>query len=531
MYDRQLLVELGLGDVTHTRRYNRGPKPGITTPEILSRSDDTVSKFVPPTRIPTNDEKRMMIKLAIESLTKISLENHIYSFNGEIRLQSSGGAIGDSLTGAIGSVFVLYWSRKLKEKLLALGITPELFQIYIDDQQFATKALPPGTRFLNEELIIVEDQIEHDMNVPADLRTARIFQAVSNSICEFLQVTIDCPSQHESGYMPVLDIQVKMENNKIKHKFYKKPIASKKVILANSALPGNVKRASLTEGALRRLRYTDRSLPWQEVADILSEYSNELRLSGYDHGFRAEIMEAALVGFRRQCARADSGGTPLFRSREFERQARRKRKLMSRESWFRPANNMVCFIPSSGELAAGIQQIVREEGKKIGLNIRVAEQSGTKISALLTSPDLSGCLHPRCDISEEGASHSRRGANYSGTCIICGNIYHGETGFGAHTRVSQHKEDIRRNNDNNSMAAHLSDHHPEHQGDPNAIIFSVNKTGPSPLLRQVREACKIANTFPTQVMNSRAEYLRPVIQRLTHTDLIPDDNRNRGQGA
>ena len=69
--------------------------------------------------------------------------------------------------------------------------------------------------------------------------------------------------------------------------------------------------------------------------------------------------------------------------RSFVSQARRKRKLMSRESWFRPANNMVCFIPSSpgGELAAGIQQIVREEGQKIGLSIRVAEQSGTKISA------------------------------------------------------------------------------------------------------------------------------------------------------
>ena len=79
--------------------------------------------------------------------------------------------------------------------------------------------------------------------------------------------------------------------------------------------------------------------------------------------------------------------------------------------------------------------------------------------------------------------------------------------------------------------AHLSDHHPEHRGDSDAIVFSVSKTGPSPLLRQVREAVQFANTFPTQVMNSRAEYLRPVIQRLTHTDLIPDDNRNRGQGA
>ena len=121
-------------------------------------------------------------------------------------------------------------------------------------------------------------------------------------------------------------------------------------------------------------------------------------------------------------------------------------------------------------------------------SVLISEQSGTKISALLTSPDLSGCLHPICDISEEGASHSRRGANFSGTCIICGNIYRGETGFEAHTRVLQHGEDFRRKYVNNSMAAHISDHHLEHQGDSTASVFSVSKTGPSPLLRQVREA-------------------------------------------
>ena len=248
---------------------------------------------------------------------------------------------------------------------------------------------------------------------------------------------------------------------------------------------------------------------------------------------RAEIMEAALIGFRRQCARADSGGTPLFRSRYFERKQRKIKKLISRESWFRSHYDIVGFLPPTpgGELAAGIQQIAQEEGKKIGLNIRIVEQSGTKISALLTTPDLSGCLHPRCDIAEEGASHSRRGANYNGTCAICGKIYRGETGFGAHTRVKQHKEDIRKNNENNSLAAHLLEDHPEHRGDTNAIIFSVTKTGPRPLEREIREAVQIANTHPTQLINSRAEYIRPVIQRLAHADLIPDDNRNRGQGT
>ena len=194
------------------------------------------------------------------------------------------------------------------------------------------------------------------------------------------------------------------------------------------------------------------------------------------------------------------------------------------QNFFRPNHDIVGFIPSSpgGKLLAGIQQIVREEGNKIGLNIKVAEQSGTKISALLTTPDLSGCLQPMCHISEEGASHTRRGANYTGTCNICGMIYHGETGFSAHTRINQHREDIRKNSDGNSISVHLSEQHPQNRGDPDSINFSVSKTGPKPLQRLVREAVKIANTNPAQVMNSRSEYIRPVVQRLIHTNLIPD---------
>ena len=65
-------------------------------------------------RQPDNDEKKLMIQLAIECLLRTSLENHVYSFNGEIKLQSSGGAIGDSLTGAIAAVYVIHWSKEFK---------------------------------------------------------------------------------------------------------------------------------------------------------------------------------------------------------------------------------------------------------------------------------------------------------------------------------------------------------------------------------------------------------------------------------
>ena len=407
-----------------------------------------------------------------------------------------------------------------------------MLQIYVDDQNIITLALPLGARFVNNEIIIDEALIETDREIPADQRTAKIFKEISNSIYNFMQVTTDCPSQHESGYLPVLDIQVKIQNNKIVHKFYKKPISSNKVIMAKSALPTNVKRASLTEGVIRRLRYTDRSLPWSEVTEILSEYSNELRLSGYDENFRAEIIQAGLTGFRRQCVASDSGvGTPLFRSRYYERQRRVRKKLISSEAWFRSNSDVIGFIPASpgGALVKGIQKIVKEEGEKIGIKIRVSEQSGTSIGALLTTPDLSGCLYPRCSISEYGVSHSRRGANYSGTCLLCGDIYKGETGFGAHTRVQQHREDIRRNADHNSMALHLAEKHPDHRGDPESVVFSVSNTGNRPMLRQIREAVQISNTNPGQIINGRTEYLRPVIQRMAHVDLL-DDDRARGQG-
>ena len=62
-----------------------------------------------------------------------------------------------------------------------------------------------------------------------------------------MKVTTYCPSNHPSGFTPVLDIQVKAQQNKIIYKFYEKPMSSKKTILDNCSLPANVKHASLTE--------------------------------------------------------------------------------------------------------------------------------------------------------------------------------------------------------------------------------------------------------------------------------------------
>ena len=180
---------LGLEDVTHTCLRRNGPKPGITTPEIVTRTPNTDSKFVPPRRQPTQQETRMMTKLALEILMKTALKSHMFSFNGEIRLQMTWGAIRDILTGAIMAINALYWSRILKQKLALMGITLIHFKLYVDDQNLIMKSLPPGSRVIDERLVIDDEQIEADRNIPSELRSARLVQSIANSICPWCQVT------------------------------------------------------------------------------------------------------------------------------------------------------------------------------------------------------------------------------------------------------------------------------------------------------------------------------------------------------
>ena len=111
-------------------------------------------------------------------------------------------------------------------------------------------------------------------------------------------------------------LQSRRLHYRVVYKFFKKKTSKKTVIHASSTLPANTKRPALVNEGLRRLRLTDRSLPWTVVVPIMSEYSNALRCLGYFANFRAEVIPAALKGFRRQCEAADSGtDPPLFRPR------------------------------------------------------------------------------------------------------------------------------------------------------------------------------------------------------------------------
>ena len=88
-------------------------------------------------------------------------------------------------------------------------------QFYKDDGNHVMEVVPLGAKVINNQVVIDEDFAMID-NRPADLRAAEVVQDLANNICGSIRVTIDCPSKYDTGFMPLLDLQVKMEDKKSK---------------------------------------------------------------------------------------------------------------------------------------------------------------------------------------------------------------------------------------------------------------------------------------------------------------------------
>ena len=154
-------------------------------------------------------------------------------------------------------------------------------QIYVDDCDMITDPLPPGSRLIDQRIVIVEEELDKDRDTPADKRTAEILTAIGNSIFNFLRLTCDYLSAHLSGLMPILDIQTRVEDGQITYLFYKKYVANPLLLRASSAMPQKMKRTALIQEGLRRLLKTKRELPWKTKASILSEFSHKMLCSCY----------------------------------------------------------------------------------------------------------------------------------------------------------------------------------------------------------------------------------------------------------
>ena len=79
---------------------------------------------------------------------------------------------------------------------------------------------------MNGKVTIEDSEVETDEAIPSDIRTSKILLEIANSVSPFIVLTSDCPSNNPSGFMPLLDLKVKAEDNRIIHLFYKKEVST-----------------------------------------------------------------------------------------------------------------------------------------------------------------------------------------------------------------------------------------------------------------------------------------------------------------
>ena len=106
-------------------------------------------------------------------------------------------------------------------------------------------------------------------------------------------------------------------------------------MLARSALSSRVKRATMSNDALRRLLCCSPNLDEHKRVEVMEEFARMLKRSGYSQKFRYEVISDAVQGYKNMQKREQDGGQPVDRPRDYDEEGRRIRKEEKRKRWYR----------------------------------------------------------------------------------------------------------------------------------------------------------------------------------------------------
>ena len=131
------------------------------------------------------------------------------------------------LTGAVAKAVMVWWDKQFCLKAGSLGILLQLYKRYVEDENVLVDELTPGSRYEDGVLVVKPEEVERDMEKPADQTTMEVVKDVANSIEGMIQTKADFPSKHEDNKMPLLDTKIYVEekddeSREIQFEFYKK---------------------------------------------------------------------------------------------------------------------------------------------------------------------------------------------------------------------------------------------------------------------------------------------------------------------
>ena len=105
------------------------------------------------------------------------------------------------------------WMEEMERRMVKAEMTSYLLIKFVDDTNWAVEAVKIGSRW-NRKTGLIEYRIETEKEDREKGRTVEevtteIWKEMANSINRMLRFTVDSPSNHKSGYVPILDIQAR----------------------------------------------------------------------------------------------------------------------------------------------------------------------------------------------------------------------------------------------------------------------------------------------------------------------------------
>ena len=531
----QLQIDnMGLTEVIHTRKHKNGPRPLIISKSVTGTDTerDIQDSWIPPQRTPTMEETKQMLALVISQAVTLVMRSHVYTNSDNIWKQLFGGAIGIRATCEVAKLVMLEHDRILWSKVAEAGIIKVDSGRYVDDENPTFRPVPFGSRLINGKVTVVDQHIQSDKLIPHDKRTFDIVLEIANSIWSNIQFTREVPSESPTGYIPVLDMQVAINQfGQISRRFYSKPMNTPFTILARSVHSWQVKRSTLTQEGVRRMLNTSTNTPSHARNQILQDWDMKMNLSGYTKSFRGNVISSAIQIYHQKLLTAQQGGQPVHRPSGWEAARRDMDKHINTHTWYhgksKTQNQAPLIIDSTatGKLESDIKSILSEASRKSNINIKLVVRGGRKISKNAPSDPFASRLCDRescqvCTSVDSKGGCKQASIGYTLSCDPCHlnqieATYQGESSKSAFERGLQHSKGLLKKAEDNPIWKHSQLHH----NSDNKIGFSMQVTGrfSKPMIRQENEAIRIRESQAVHEMNSRSEYHQPVIIRLIPT--------------
>ena len=363
---RKEVVKQGLKKIIPRRLKRKGPRPGPTTSELWAkRPNPEISKDasgnpeasnipIHPTKwMETNTDiltvaqkKKILGHVARIAVLNI-FKNHHYQFAGQTYRQLIGAPIGLRLTSVISRIVMDRWFKIFLQRITKAMIQVHAAMKYIDDINLVMTRLCLGSRWRGDTVVHSEEWEEEDrvQQKSMELVTMECVRDAASSVIPWLDFTFDLPELHDSGKVPMLDLQVwvhhpvenkdGLESDTLCWEFFEKPCASQRVLRASSAYTWRSKLVTMSMEVFRRLRNTSRQLSLEAKNNILSTFVKKMRMSGYSCRTVDGILESGLQHYYRKLKIDLTGGPALNRREDNDAIGSRRMKMSAKHNWFR----------------------------------------------------------------------------------------------------------------------------------------------------------------------------------------------------